>query len=168
MYTGKDFENDFKASFDDDKIELLTRLYDTTNGFAGVKNPCDFILYNQPYQMSLELKVTQDKRLAFDNVTDFQWSSLTARDKIPGMMAGLLICYYGEKRVFFVPMVVINQIRNTGLKSIHILDAERYGIELVVNMKRKHFTVDIDKFMDDCQDFKYNFEITEVVKRGQT
>lgn len=166
MYTGKDFEDDFKNSFDEENLVLLTRLYDTTNGFAGVKNPCDFILYNHPYQMSLELKVTQDKRLAFDNVTDFQWSSLTARDKIPGMMAGLLICYYGEKRVFFVPMVVINQIRDKGLKSIHFLDAARYGVELTVNLKRKYFTVDVDKFMKDCLNFRYNFEITEVVRRG--
>ena len=166
MYTGKDFEDDFKDSFTEDKLVLLTRLYDTTNGFAGVKNPCDFILYNQPYQLSLELKVTHDKRLSFDNVTPFQWESLTARDKIPGMMAGLMFCYYQEQRVFFVPMVVINQIRDIGLKSIHFKDAERYGIELTVFMKRKHFTVDVDKFMDDCHFYKYNFKITEVVKRG--
>lgn len=166
MYTGKDFEDDFKSSFDDDTSVLLTRLYDTTNGFAGVKNPCDFILYNLPYQMSLELKVTHDKRLAFQNVTPFQWKSLTERDNVLGMMAGLLICYYSEKRVFFVPMVVINQIRDAGLKSIHFIDAERYGIELTVNMKRKHFTVDVDKFMDDCQFYKYNFKITEVTRRG--
>lgn len=166
MYTGKDFEDDFKESFSDDKLVLLTRLYDTTNGFAGVKNPCDFILYNQPYQLSLELKVTHDKRLPFDDVTQFQWDSLTERDKIPGMMAGLMICYYQEQRVFFVPMVVINQIREFGLKSIHFKDAERYGIELTVFMKRKHFTVDIDKFMNDCHFYNYNFKITEVVKRG--
>ena len=166
MYTGKDFEDDFKESFSDDKLVLLTRLYDTTNGFAGVKNPCDFILYNQPYQLSLELKVTHDKRLPFDNVTPFQWESLSERDKVPGMMAGLLICYYQEQRVFFVPMVVINQIRERGLKSIHFTDAERYGIELTVFMKRKHFTVDIDKFMSDCHFYNYNFKITEVVKRG--
>lgn len=166
MYSGKDFEDDFKSSFDDDNINLLTRLYDTTNGFAGIKNPCDFILYNNPYQMNLELKVTHDKRLPFDNVTDFQWNSLTARDDIPGMMAGLLICYYDEKRVFFVPMVVINQIRDTGVKSIHFIDAERYGIELTIFMKRKHFTVDVDKFMDDCRSYRYNFKITEVTRRG--
>ena len=166
MYSGKDFEDDFKSSFSDDQSPLLTRLYDTTNGFAGVKNPCDFILYNQPYQMSLELKVTHDKRLPFADVTQYQWDSLTERDKCPGQMAGLLICYYNEKRVFFVPMVVVNQVKNTGLKSIHFIDAERYGIELTMFMKRKHFTLDVNKFMSDCHSFKYNFKITEVVKRG--
>lgn len=166
MYSGKDFEDDFKDSFSDDRLVLLTRLYDTTNGFAGVKNPCDFILYNQPYEMSLELKVTHDKRLPFSDVTQFQWDSLTEKDKVPGMMAGLLICYYEERRVFFVPMTVVNQVRDKGLKSIHFRDAERYGIELSMRMKRTHFTVDVDKFMDDCHSFKYNFKITEVVRRG--
>lgn len=166
MYLGKDFEDDFRDSFRDAQLPLLTRLYDTTNGFAGVKNPCDFILYNEPYQLNLELKVTHDKRLAFSDVTDFQWESLTERDKVSGIMAGLLICYYNEQRVFFVPMTIVNQVRDTGLKSIHFIDAERYGIELTMFMKRKHFTVDVDKFMKDCHSFKYNFKITEVVRRG--
>lgn len=166
MYSGKDFEDDFKDSFRDDQLPLLTRLYDTTNGFAGVKNPCDFILYNRPNQLNLELKVTHDNRLSFDNVTKFQWDSLTEKDKIDGMMAGLMICYYQQQRVFFVPMSVINQIADTGLKSIHFRDAERYGIELTVFMKRTHFTVDVDKFMHDCHRYKYNFKITEVVRRG--
>ena len=82
------------------------------------------------------------------------------------MMAGLLICYYEEKRVFFVPMSVVNQVKDTGLKSIHFRDAERYGIELDIRMKRTHFTVDVNKFMKDCHSFKYNFKITEVVRRG--
>lgn len=166
MYSGKDFEDDFKNSFRDDQLDLLTRLYDTTNGFAGVKNPCDFILYNQPCQMDLELKVTHDKRLSFSDVTQFQWESLTRRDQVSGIMAGLLICYYEEKRVFFVPMTVVNQVKDAGLKSIHFRDAERYGIELTMNMKRTHFTVDVDKFMEDSRHFKYNFKITEVVRRG--
>ena len=166
MYTGKDFEDDFKDSFREDQLPLLTRLYDTTNGFAGVKNPCDFILYNQPNMMSLELKVTQDKRLPFSNVTEYQWDSLTERDPLPGQMAGLLICYYEERRVFFVPMVIVNQIKNAGIKSIHFRDAERYGIELEVSWKRTHFSVNIDKFMDDCHSYKYNFKITEVIRRG--
>lgn len=166
MYSGKDFEDDFKDSFSDDQLDLLTRLYDTTNGFAGVKNPCDFILYNEPFQMDLELKVTHDRRLPFSDVTQYQWDSLTRRDKIRGIMAGLLICYYEEKRVFFVPMTVVNQVKDKGLKSIHFRDAERYGIELTVFWKRKHFTVDVDKFMADCHSFKYNFKITEVVRRG--
>lgn len=166
MYSGKDFEDDFKDSFRDDQLPLLTRLYDTTNGFAGVKNPCDFILYNQPNMMSLELKVTHDKRLPFSDVTDFQWESLTARDPLPGQMAGLLICYYNERRVFFVPMMIVNQVKDAGLKSIHFIDSERYGIELTVFWKRTHFTVDVDKFMEDCHRYKYNFKITEVVRRG--
>lgn len=166
MYTGKDFEDDFKDSFDDDNINLVTRLYDTTNGFAGVKNPCDFILYNQPYEMSLELKVTHDNRLPFSNVTEYQWDSLKARDPIPGMMAGLMICFYQIRRVFFVPMTVVLQVEAKGLKSIHWKDCERYGIELETNWKRTHFTVNVDKFMEDCQSYKYNFKITEVTRRG--
>lgn len=166
MYGGKDFEDDFKDSFDDDQINLLTRLYDTTAGFAGVKNPCDFILYNQPYEMSLELKVTHDNRLSFSNVTEYQWHCLKARDKIPGLMAGLVICFYEIRRVFFVPMAVVTQVEATGLKSIHWKDCERYGIELTTNWKRTHFTVDVNKFMDDCQSFRYDFEITEVTRRG--
>ena len=166
MYSGKDFEDDFKSSFREDQLPLLTRLYDTTNGFAGVKNPCDFILYNRPYQLNLELKVTHDRRLPFADVTDFQWTSLTERDTKPGMMAGLMICYYNEQRVFFVPMTIVNQVKDAGLKSIHFIDAERYGIELTMFMKRKHFTLDVDKFMNDCLSFRYNFKITEVVKRG--
>ncbi len=166
MYQGKDFEDDFKQSFSPELIPLLTRLYDTTNGFAGVKNPCDFILYNRPNQMNLELKVTHSKRLPFDNVTPFQWEALTERDKIPGMMSGLLICYYEVRRTFFVPMTIVNQIKEHGVKSLHHLDAERYGIEVAMGWKRTHFTLDVEKFMKDSREYKYNFKVTEVVHRG--
>lgn len=166
MYIGKDFEDDFKGSFNEDNINLLTRLYDTTNGYAGVKNPCDFILWNNPYEMNLELKKIEGNRLPFADITDYQWQSLSIRDKIPGMMAGILICFYNVKRVFFVPMTVILQVADKGLKSIHWKDCERYGIELQLHWKRTHFTMNIEKFMEDCKSFKYNFKITEVVRRA--
>ena len=167
MYSGKNFEDDFRNSFRETQLPLLTRLYDTTNGFAGVKNPCDFIVYNSPYQMMLELKVTHSDRLPFDSVTVYQQQQLTARDKIEGIMAGLLICYYNQQRVFFVPMTVANKIRAQGPKSLHFEDAERYGIEVSISMKRVRFTVDIDKLLADCRKYRYDFDVTEVVKRGK-
>ena len=166
MYSGKDFEDDFKSSFPEELLPVLTRLYDTTNGFLGVKNPCDFIAYASPLQLCLELKVTQDNRLPFDNITEFQKTELSKRDKIPGILAGIVVCYYNQRRVFFTPMYVVNQIREKGLKSMHWKDAERYGIELELNWKRTRFTVNIESFFDECRRYTYDFKVTEVTRRG--
>ena len=63
MNDGKRWEQNFKDSLGLSCI----RLYDTTNGFSGVRNPCDFIYYRYPYQYLFELKSTKDKSLYLRN-----------------------------------------------------------------------------------------------------
>lgn len=58
MNYGKKFENNFKKGVGKE----LVRLYDTTNGYAGVKNPCDFIYYRYPFQYLFELKSVKGSR----------------------------------------------------------------------------------------------------------
>ena len=71
MSPGKRWEQDFRKSIDD--ISCI-RLYDTTNGYAGVKNPCDFIYYVYPNMYVMELKSVKGKSFGFDNITDYQWT----------------------------------------------------------------------------------------------
>ena len=59
-YTGKMFEEDFKKGAELCGNEVkFSRLYDTTNGFRGVANPCDFIAATQYGTVYVELKTTQ-------------------------------------------------------------------------------------------------------------
>ena len=64
MNYGKIWENDFKKALG----QTCIRLYDTTNGYAGVKNPCDFVYYLYPYYFLFELKSTQGDSLPFSNI----------------------------------------------------------------------------------------------------
>ncbi len=82
MSSGKNFEKDFSDSFKGKERARILRLYDTTNGFHGITNPCDFIYYNYPYLAYLELKSVKDNRLPFSNITDRQWEELSFRNKI--------------------------------------------------------------------------------------
>ena len=73
MNDGKRFEADFRLSVG----RYAIRLYDTTTGYSGVKNPCDFIYHTSPYLNLLELKSVKGKRLDYSIISENQKEQLT-------------------------------------------------------------------------------------------
>lgn len=144
MSSGKRWEANVLSSLGKSCI----RLYDTTNGFAGVKNPCDFIYYTHPNRVLIECKSVEGKSLPFNDITDNQWQQLSMHSKQFGVIAGIAVEFRSNKKCYFIPMVVLELILQAGKKSLNI-DMCRH-IPTVVDMqaqyKRTNCSFDKAKF----------------------
>lgn len=156
MYSGKQFEQDFMQSFKNADIPYV-RLYDTTNGFSGIKNPCDFIVCDGKHMVMLELKVCHTTTFAMSNVTHYQTEELLKWDDQKGVIAGLLICYYNESepvqsKIYFIRMIVLSQyLQEMKRKSIRVLDAQNIGVPVVKQKSRTRMKLDIPDLMDNLR-----------------
>lgn len=113
---GKRFEKNIKEN-----IPGIIRLYDTTNGYAGVANPCDFIYYAYPYMYLLECKSVQGDRFDFSLISPNQHNQLSFHDTIFGETSIILVEFRGPKEIYAIPYKLINLINSKGKKSIHYM-----------------------------------------------
>lgn len=144
MTPGKRWEQNIKDSLG----KMCVRLYDTTNGFSGIKNPCDFIYYTYPNIVYIEAKSTQGKRLSFSNITDNQLTELDYFSTQQGVVAGVAIEFRDYKEGYFVPIQLIHKIIQSGKKSID-LDTCRTNISITnmgLNYAKVNCKFDSDKF----------------------
>ena len=82
---GKQFEAIVKKSFEKEPNTYVLRLYDTTNGFIGIANPCDFIVYKYPKLFLIECKTCHGASLPLTNISSNQWKRLLDADKVNGI-----------------------------------------------------------------------------------
>ena len=150
---GKRFEEDFKHSMD----KACIRLYDTTNGFAGVKNPCDFIYYLYPYQYMFELKTTQYDKLEFNHITQNQWENLAYFSHVDGCNPIIVLEFRTQQRCFAIPFHIIENINKEKrhIKLIECLDIPEIK-EMPCNYKRTRFDMDLIEFQKQLRDIAYN------------
>lgn len=113
---GKRWENNMKKS-----LPGIIRLYDTTNGFAGIKNPCDFIYYVYPYEFLIECKSVQGNTFNFNLITDYQKEQLDYHNHIYGKTSLVCIEFRDAKLCYAIPYELIKQLNNDGKKSIHYM-----------------------------------------------
>ena len=149
MNYGKIWENDFKKAMG----QTCIRLYDTTNGYAGVKNPCDFVYYLYPYYYLFELKSTQHDRLPFSNITENQWQSMEYFDKVYGANPCIAVQFRKSRECYIIPFNVIQRMKQAGEKSISIKQC-REDIQVVVipcKYKITHCTINTDEFKNALQ-----------------
>lgn len=140
---GKRFETNLKQSIGDS----LIRLYDTTNGFAGVKNPCDFIYYTYPYMYLLELKSIKGDSFSFSIITDNQKTQLEYFSHIKGVNPLIVVEFREHQRVFAIPWSVIRRTMEHK-QHLSIKDCEvivNVG-ELPVHYKKVNFTLEKSLF----------------------
>lgn len=156
-YSGKQFEEDFKKSALADQNVDIYRLYDTTGGFKGICNICDFILYQQPVMAYLELKAVSGKSLPFVNLTPTQWKGLLSKMKYPGVMPGILVNFYSYSMCYFVHISVLADIERSGKKSINMSECAERGIAVPIRKKRVRFDVDVASLMTSLiREVKHN------------
>ena len=144
MNYGEKFENIFKKRVGKE----LVRLYDTTNGYAGVKNPCDFIYYKYPYQYLFELKSVKGDRFDFSNITDNQKEQLDFYSHIKGCNPMVIVEFRDYKEVFMVPWSTIKRTMQNNKQSLNVDDCEIIvGIsKLPVTYQRINFKLDKETF----------------------
>lgn len=147
-YTGKQFEQDFKESFEPlPKNVTLLRLYDTTNGFRGIHNPCDFILGTKYGTIYVELKTTKGASLSFRNITDAQWADLSVADYSNYTHCGILVYFQAYDKVYWYPISQLFQLRKAGAKSINPTNFTHLGYPVPHVKKRVRIRLNFNAFV---------------------
>lgn len=146
-YTGKMFEEDFFENAKElDSQALVTRLYDTTNGFRGVANPCDYIAATEFGTVFLELKTTIETSLSFNNITENQWFQLSRAERCKFSLAGILVYFQKHEKIIWYPISTLEQIKQSGVKSVNPNFIE--GYEVAYKKRRTRLTIPFENVLD--------------------
>lgn len=146
-YTGKMFEEDFFENAKElDSQALVTRLYDTTNGFRGVANPCDYIAATEFGTVFLELKTTLETSLSFNNITENQWFQLSRAERCKFSLAGILVYFQKHGKIIWYPISTLEQIKQAGIKSVNPNFIE--GYEVAYKKRRTRLTIPFQNVLD--------------------
>ncbi len=152
---GKQFESVIRDAFRGVPDTSVIRLPDPTNGYLGIRNISDFIVYNYPYQYFIECKSVHGNRLPFSNITDNQWNGMLEMSKMKGIVAGV-ICWWIDKDVTaFIPIQTLNIWKTqTEMKSVSpdmcLKDLD--VIQISGKKKRIFFEYDMTQFFMDIKD----------------
>ena len=139
---GKQFESCVRESIERIHNTSIDRLIDPQNGFAGVRNICDFIAYSYPFIWYLECKSCYGNTLPFSNITQNQWYGLIKKSDITGVHAGYIVWFIDHDMTYFVSAHAMQILKAEGKKSLHIKDAEVYGVKIPGKKKRVLFEYD--------------------------
>ena len=161
---GKQFEEVIKEAFLKVPDVSVVRLHDQTTGYLGSKNHCDFIVYKKPLEYHLECKSVHGNTFPFSNITENQWNGLLEKSKIKGVVAGVIVWFVDKDVTLFVPITVLNDIRNKGAKSIkynehakiYLCGAEvkaHIGNIIAIKGKKKRvfFDYDMEQFFNEVE-----------------
>lgn len=132
MNEGKRWESNFKESMGVGCI----RLYDTTNGFVGVNNPCDFIFFKYPYQYLFELKSVEKNSLPLTGTTLRQIDDMyKIMQTGEGILGGICVQFREARKAFFIPVLQLKYALDVeGLKSISLEYCETRAGEQIIEI----------------------------------
>ena len=136
----KNFEAKFKEDFSKIPESTIDRLYDTTNGFHGISNPCDFIGYVYPNIFYLEIKTTKGNTLPLDRIT--QYDKLIKKSGIKGVRAGVIVWFYEKDKIIYVPISQVKKMKDDDKKSINLknlLDNNEYKHYNIIGVKKRTY-----------------------------
>lgn len=146
---GKDFEEQIRKGFNAVRNTTVTRLLDPQNGYAGVRNICDFIVYHYPVQYFIECKSCYGNTLPFSNITENQWRGLLNVSQTYGVVAGYLIWFIDKDETIFVSAENMEQLKKDGFKSFNITKWDREDwYHLRGHKRRVLFDYDMKDFFD--------------------
>ena len=149
---GKQFEDVVRHCFEQVPNTSVIRLPDPTNGYLGIRNISDFVIYHYPHQYFIECKSVHGNTLPFSNITDNQWNGMLEESKKKGVIAGV-ICWWVDKDVtLFISIKLLQALRDADIKSIRydITYARSVPIvELKGQKKRVFFEYDMANFFEE-------------------
>lgn len=136
---GKKFEQKLKEDFLKIPGATIDRIYDTTNGFIGIKNICDFIAYCYPNIFYLECKTIKGNTFPLTNLK--QYDKLLAKKNIKGVIAGVVLWFYEHDKVLFVPIKTFEKLKENNQKSFNIkmVGGQEYPSVVIPSIKKRTF-----------------------------
>lgn len=152
---GKDFEEIIKKAFLEVDNTTIERLPDPTQGYLGVRNKSDFIVYHYPYEYYIECKTTHSHRLPFTNITFNQRVGMLDVSKNNGVVAGVICWFIPSDKTYFIPIQLIEKYRLEGLKSLNLnTPYVNEWVEIKGVKKRIFFDYDLGDFIEYCTTHK--------------
>lgn len=115
MNEGKRWEHNIRRS-----LPGIIRLYDATNGYSGVCNPCDFIYYVYPFMFMIEAKSVKRHKIYWTAITENQHEQLDFYDHIFGVTSLIFIEYREEKESYILPYRVLKELKAKGEKGLSV------------------------------------------------
>lgn len=148
---GKEFERQVYKDFSRVPDVSIDRIPDQVTRYKGSsQNICDFIVFKyDQFSWSrliyLECKSTHGASLSiysepkadkdgvlhgfYGNIRDNQWEGMLEKSKIPGVRAGVLIWFVDKDVTLYVPISVLEKLRQDGHKSIRYDDDTKAWIK---------------------------------------
>ena len=156
---GKDFEQEVRDAFERVPQTSVDRLIDPQNGYAGVRNICDFIIYHYPIEFYIECKScygntlsihTNNPKNRYGNITNNQWEGLLEKSETDGVVAGYIIWFIDNDITLFVPAKVMSKHKELGNKSFNVKKEWPDGcFEISGKKKRVLFEYDMSYFIEN-------------------
>ena len=136
---GKKFEQKLKEDFLKIPGATIDRIYDTTNGFTGIRNICDFIGYRYPNIFYFECKTIKGNTFPLTNLK--QYDKLLAKKNIKGVIAGVVLWFYEHDKVLFIPIKTFEKLKENNQKSFNIkmVGGREYPSIVIPSVKKRTF-----------------------------
>lgn len=154
---GKGFEDFVKVSMELVPNTYVLRLYDPQGGYAGVANPCDFIVYNRAKMYMIECKSVHknllpiygnDPKKKYGNVSNTQWEGmLEATQRTDGQVIAGVLCWWIDHDITrFLPIQELENLRNAGAKSVRYDTNVSDSLVIAGTKRRVYFDYDFTEF----------------------
>lgn len=153
---GKQFEEAVREAFNALSSVSIDRFADPMAGYAGIRNICDFGVYQHPFQYYIECKAFSGNTLNFQfNITKDQWNGLSEKSMIPGVSSGILIWFIDHDITTFVPIQELIFLRNElAEKSLHVKHIQNDLVKHIPfpgKKKRSLYRYDADPFLEELR-----------------
>ena len=145
---GKKFEEVIKKSFLKVSDTTVTRLPDPTQGYLGIRNICDFIVYHYPTQYFIECKSVHGNTFPFSNITENQYLGLLEMSLNYGVVAGIIVWWVDRDVTQFIPIRTVKLLKDSGKKSIRFDYRDSSTIEIHGKKKRVFFDYEMQEFIE--------------------
>ena len=97
---GKDFETAIRECFETISSVSIDRLPDPMSGYSGVRNICDFHVFQAPHDFYIECKCLYGNTLNYKSAIRVnQWDGMEEKSKIPPNTISLV-----ESRIICIEM----------------------------------------------------------------
>lgn len=150
---GKDFENVIRECFNKVPNTNVERMADPVQGYLGVRNHCDFIVYHKPQEYHIECKSVHGNTFPFSNLTKNQWEGLLEVSKIDGIIAGVIVWWVDKDVTRFIPIHVLQCMRDIMLYKSVRYDTIDVGpiYDIKGKKKRVFFDYDMEEFFKEVE-----------------
>lgn len=163
---GKEFEDVIRKAFERVPNTSVVRLPDPVQGYLGVRNHCDFIVYHKPYEYHIECKsvhgntlsiYSNDPKKKYGNITNNQWEGLMEKSMLDGVFAGIICWWVDKNTTVYIPIGQLQREREAGKKSVRwdcVLNSDFQCIPIAGTKKRVFFDYDMDAFFHTTSVYK--------------